>query len=554
MLKTAVRLWLCAIVFLTVNAYGQTDPTPHRRLTAKEKLIPNHVKLELVYKEALVTEYNQYGRVRSYNVSQPYVRVNDAKPVEIGKHAEFLRSFFSRCNDADEQIDLMNQEMRKAKGFFWGGTGAGVGLAFTGLGLSVGSSSNSKTNLGVFAGFFAAGVGAIVTGMVLAHSHANKADEHLRLSVDIYNTRCYKPLPADTAHPAVVQTPAKTEAPATPSPRKIYNDTALFNLLRNDPSHSGLFGITLSPANICASSLNLNASAGLGIFYTYQSKFGINLSYQRAYLDDLAGSSRDNPPSGDVDSYGIPASYSKSSMFEIQTKTSIFSWEKEGDYNLKLGNTRIGGLHAEVYGHTRGIVTHAITLRLGYQFDNRLVEDNANGGIFYTTSTPVYTYHYAGQEYPLTPTNISTSSTMIKSGVITGGLGYSTFRDMKIELLDDTYTGRRLIESQSDFFIDALYAQSLTVEDMLYYYALMGYSGESIHLPQRLDLSPTPVTKVGFRFGLQQTTMYKPHFGLKVALEAGMRPGPKTVSSQDPFYLQLTWGLIFGGRSGNTQE
>ena len=185
MIKT-VRLLLGVLLFLSVHAYGQTDPTSHRKPNAKEKLIPNRVKLELVYREALVTQYNNYGGSTTYSVFQPYVRVNDAKPVEIGRHAEFLRSFFSRCSDADEQIDLMNSEMRKAKGFFWGGTGAGIGLAFTGLGLSVGNGANSKPNLGVFAGFFAAGVAAITTGVILAHKHATRSDEHLRRSVDIY--------------------------------------------------------------------------------------------------------------------------------------------------------------------------------------------------------------------------------------------------------------------------------------------------------------------------------------------------------------------------------
>ena len=552
MLKTTTGILLGILFLLSGHAYGQTDPAPHRKPNAKEKLIPNRVKLELVYREALVTQYNNYGGSTTYSVFQPYVRVNDAKPVEIGKHADFLRSFFSRCSEADEQIDLMNSEIRKARGLFWGGTGAGIGLAFTGLGLSVGNGSNSKTNLGVFAGFFAAGVAAITTGVILAHKHATRSDEHLRRSVDIYMSSCYKPLPADTTHPAVAKNPSEQSTEA--SPRKIYHDSTMFRLIRNDPSHSGLFGITLMPANIRASSLNLGAGAGVSAFYTFDSKFGISVSYQRAYVDGLGATSGHSIPTGDADSWGIPANYSKSSTLDIQTKTSIFSWEKEGYYNLKLGNTRIGNLRGEVYGHTRGIVTHALTLRLGYQFDNRFAEDDANGGILYATSTPTYTYHYAGQDYPLPPTNIATSSAMIKSGIITGGLGYSTFRDMKIELLDDTYTGRREIKTQTDFFIDALYAQSMTVGDMIYYSALQGMTGEYIHLPQRLNLAPTPLSKVGARIGLQSLSMYTPHFGLRTEIEAGMWPGPKTANSQDPFYLQLTWGLIFGGRSSGSSQ
>ena len=554
-MRTVTSLTLAILVILSFHAHGQTDPTWKKKpLTAQQKLIPNKVKLELVYREALVTQYNNNGGSTTYNVFQPYVRVNDAKPVEIGKHAEFLRSFFTRCNEADEQIDLMNQEIRKAKGFFLGGTGAGIGLAFTGLGLSVGNGASSKPNFAVFGGFFAAGVATMVTGVFLAHSHATKADEHLRRSVDLYNSRCYKPLPADTTHPTEVSlSPAPAPAVAV-SPRRLYQDTMVYRLIRNEPSHSGLFGVTLMPANILVSYLNIGVSAGIGAFYTYESKFGVSVNYQRAYVDDIAGSSRDNIPGGDAESYGIPANYSKSSLLDIQTKMAVFSWEKEGDYNLKLGNTKIGGVHADVIGHTRGMITHAVTLRLGYQADNRLTEDDQNGGIYYATSTPAYTYHYAGQEYPLTPTNIATSSTMVKSGVITAGIGYSTFRDMKIELLDDTYSGRREVKTQTDVFVDALYAQSMTVEDMIYYTALQPMTGEYMHMPQRLDLGPTPVNKVGARFGLQTISMYSPHFGWKTMLEVGVRPGPKTATSQDPFYLQVTWGLIFGGRSSHQQD
>ena len=124
----------------------------------------------------------------------------------------------------------------------------------------------------------------------------------------------------------------------------------VYRLIRNEPSHSGLFGVTLMPANILVSYLNIGVSAGIGAFYTYESKFGVSVNYQRAYVDDIAGSSRDNIPGGDAESYGIPANYSKSSLLDIQTKMAVFSWEKEGDYNLKLGNTKVGGVHADVIG------------------------------------------------------------------------------------------------------------------------------------------------------------------------------------------------------------
>ena len=540
-MRTYIQLLIGIFMLFAVHAQAQTDSTHKKKpITNHLKIPPNSTKLELVYKEALITQYNtNTGASRSYNVFTPYVRVNDAKPVEIGKHAEFLRSFFSRCSEADEQIDLMNQQSRRAKLDFLAGIGAGAVIAFSGM-----IPKSDGTLPGATSFFTHFGIGAVVmgTGAYFAHMHAKKADEHLRLSVDIYNSRCFKPLPADTNSPATAANTPQQEKPVVPSAPKLYRDTTLYSLLRNDPSHSGMFGLLLVPISINGSYLNLNASGGLGFFYTYESMFGISATYQRAYIDDVAGNDKDNIPAGTADSWGIPANYHKSSNLDIRTKLTAVSWEKEGTYNLHLANTRNG----EVVGETKGTIFHAITARLGYQLDNRLIESSTQG-INFVNSTPVYNYNYEGQTYPLTPTDLQTSSTMVKSGIVAAGIGYSTFRDIKIELHDDTYHGRREERSQSDLYFDVLYAQSIKVEDMIYYYSEEQTPGAG-HLPQRLDVSKTPVNKLGFRVGTETIACNQPHFGWKVLIEAGMRPGPQTIDKQEPFYLLLTIGMAFGGR------
>ena len=237
---------------------------------------------------------------------------------------------------------------------------------------------------------------------------------------------------------------------------KLYSDTTEYRLIRNEPEHSGLFGVNLIPLVVGVSPLNVNFSGGVGAFYTYESKLGLSATYQRAYVDDLAGQSRDDIPMGDEESRGIPAGYSKSSLLDLQAKITAVSWVKEGGYGLKLGTTKIAGRSAEVIGHARGMVMRAITTRLGYQVDHRLVEE-PNSGIAYVNSTPVYNYNWQGKVYPLTPNNLVTSSTMVNAGIITAGLGYSAFRDMKIDLQDDTYTGKREEKEQTDVFVDVLY-------------------------------------------------------------------------------------------------
>jgi hypothetical protein len=548
MTRTAQRLLTGVLLVLAVHTHAQTDTT-HRKKPAiarPKPPIPNSTKLELVYREALVTHYNTNGGSSSYNVFVPYVRVNDAKPVEIGKHAEFLRQFFSRCNDADAQIDLMNQQLRRAKLDFWLGVGVGGTVFFSGLPAAANSSGSGST---AFFTHAAVGAAIITGGAWLAHWHAKRADEHLRLSVDLYNSRCFKPLPSDTAkwHRADTSKPA-SHNPVAASPMKLYQDTTLSKLLRNDPSHSGLFGLTVMPLLVDVYPLNLNARAGIGAFYTYESKFGVSVSYQQAYVDDLTGHHKDIPVG--VDNFGDAAGYKKMTLLDLQTKMTTIAWEKEGYYHLHLGNTRIGGVRAEAIGRVKGTILRAITTRLGYQIDNRVVQSD-NNGIAFATNTPAYNYHAAdGSVGPLTPTNLITSGAMLHSGIITAGVGYSTFRDIKIQLLDDTYTGRRQEESQSDIYVDVLYAQSQKLGDMIYYLSVPDNYG---HMPQRLDLSATPMKKIGWRLGFQTVSMWRPHFGIKTFAEIGMRPGPQTLVNEEKVYGLLGFALIFGGRITSAQ-
>lgn len=532
---------LAVLLAFCLHTNAQTEPTHHRKpLTARQKLIPNTIKLELVYKGALVTQYNNNGGSRSYNVFVPFVRINDAKPVEIDKHGDFLRQYFTKCNEADQQLDDLNAELHKASLFYWGGLGLGAGIMGFGLAKTV---QNSGNGAAVFFTSFGIAAATMATGVFMAYKHVQKADEHLRLSVDIYNSRCYKPSPSDTARP-------DANAPVKPSPIKIYRDTTLFQLIRNEPAHSGMFGISLDPVMADIYGLNLGFSGGISAFYTYESLVGCSVSYQRAYLDDLKGNSRSSVPGGDAESFGIPANYSKSSLLEFLVKLTTFSWQKESGYQLHLGRTRMGRMPAEVVGNTKGQIFRAITVRMGYQSDNRLIESES--GLKYVNTTPEYTYNYQGQQYPLPPTNLSTSSTMVKSGVIVAGVGLTTFRDLKINLLDDTYTGRREQKSQWDLYADALYAQSLAVEDMIYYHAIEPVTGEYMHLPQRLNLSNTPVNKLGFRVGVQAINMLNAFFGLKTLLEVGKRSGPQSTDKNDSFYFKMGFGLVFGGRISNT--
>lgn len=510
----------------------------------KPKKVYNNTSLELVYKSALVNEYNySTGGGRSFFVEVPYVRINGARPVYIDRRADLLRTYYTRCSVADLHLDEMNKQVRRAKTQFWIGAGAGVITAMSGvfaMAKSDRSSSVFWTRVGI-------GSGLMLTGGILGNYHMRKADKHLRLSVDEYTAQCYKPQTPDTSAPVNHSKPVVQE----PSPKKYHQESVGYEQERNDPGNSGLVGVTIDPVLLDIHAMNMSARGGGSLFYTYKSLFNVTGSFNMAYVDNLGGNYGSKEPYGDVETYGIPSDYKRSWEAGVQSKISVLSWIKESKYHLRLGRGKIGRMNATVVGRLSGLVSHALTARLGYQIDQRVVE--SENGLQFQTNTAPYEYHYNDQVYSLSADNIATSSAIQKSGIITVGVAYSTFRDMKINLDDDEYTGRREEKAQTDFFIDVLYAHSLQLQDMTYYHALYPYTGEYKHLPQSLDISSSPVKKIGARIGYQSLVMYKPHYGLKTMLELGIRPGIAAPNKGESLYLKFGFGFVFGGRLGSNQ-
>jgi hypothetical protein len=193
----------------------------------------------------------------------------------------------------------------------------------------------------------------------------------------------------------------KSRRPVPPSDGNSVN----YELVRNEPANSGLFGLVVVPVIVDANKLNLNVAGGLELFYTYKSRFNVTAGYRFSYLDNPSGQGQDGEPYGTYDTYGTPLEYKKASRFEIITKTTILSWEKETGYHITLGSA---GYRTVAVGRVEGTVLKALTARLGYQVDNRIIE--SKDGIAFNTSTPVYNYHFENEVYPLERTNLATSS------------------------------------------------------------------------------------------------------------------------------------------------
>jgi hypothetical protein len=316
--------------------------------------------------------------------------------------------------------------------------------------------------------------------------------------------------------------------------------TINYELERNEPTKSGLFGLVVNPVYVDGYKLNISVGGGLGFFYTMDSRLRISGGFQYAYLDNITNGGHSG---GEWESYGLAVNSKNASSVNIMANSTILSWEKERNYHIVLGSA---GYRTVAVTRVRGNVMRALTTRVGYQVDNRLIQSK-NGNLF-KTNTPEFVYHYEGNTYSLTPTNLGASSTMMKSNIVVVGIGYTTFRDIKITVDGERYNGRREEKSQNDLFFDVLFAHKLNLQDMIYYHSLNNVTDESKHLPQRFDLSATALNKTGFRIGYQAINMYQSHFGTKILLEGGLRPGPKNEQKDTNLYGQLTIGIIFGGR------
>jgi hypothetical protein len=286
----------------------------------------------------------------------------------------------------------------------------------------------------------------------------------------------------------------------------------------------------------------MNMSVGFEGYYTYKSLFGINLLGYMPYLDAIKNRTDQKPFGWEV--YGVPTKYQRMLRAELQTKLSILTWEKETSYGIAVpsGIPGVAGI-----GSVKGKKLKAITARLGYHFENKVIEND--NGIPFATTTPTYTYYSEAfpEGYPLTltETSLRSSNAMMRSHIIAAGIGLSAFRDMEVWLVkqkkSDASAGQR------DFYVDLLYAASLSLQDIVYYQRLP--EGNDANMPQRLNLDATPMKKIGFRVGYEALNMLWPRFGTRFGLEAGMRPGPKMATSEDNAYFRLRIGIVIGARA-----
>lgn len=323
-------------------------------------------------------------------------------------------------------------------------------------------------------------------------------------------------------------------------------NTIQYTPIRNEPARSGIFGVILSPILVDASRQNVSlAACSVDFFYTYRSQLRISGGYSFTYLSSISGKNHKGEPYSPVESYGVAVEPKRSTRYELMVSPTISSWQAEDDYHIILGRYNYNTIAVT---RIRANVLRSITARLGIMADEQFVESEK--GLPFQSNTPVYEYIYKGATYPLRPDNLDKSNSMLRSNAIVFGIGYTTFRDIKLSINDDRYRGRRQEKSQTDLFLDLLYAHRIELQDVTYYHSLQYPTNNAVsgHLPQRLDMTATPLSKFGFRLGYQFLNLYKPWFGTQFRFELGARPGFKDLGISNRLYGRFSWGLIFGGR------
>jgi hypothetical protein len=496
----------------------------------------NTSKLELVYKRLNINEFNANGTTRSSFIDYPYLIVNDAKPVEVDKRGNLMRRYYTKAPLSNEQIDLMIQQKRYGRAVLLTGLIGGGTYAMSGVFANADFGDHSK-----FYTRTIIGSAAILAAGYLWTVYGRRADRHLRSSVDIYNQKYYTPI-IDSTAPVVKNYIIDSTGPTD---KKYYKERLTYQQERNDPKNTSIWGVAITLASIEGSSMNSNMTGGAGLFYTYKSVVGISADYYIGYFDLITGSNKNNKPNRALDetSYGIPVNYQKPSLLDLQAKISIYSWDAAGFYDAYLGHERVHGRRVNKVGRIRTTNRKAITGRVGYMVDNRVLE--SSNGIGFVTNTTPYSYVYNGEPYTVYPDHLATSAAMLRSGIINVGVALSTFSDFKANLSEVRKKGREEQTSQTDIYIDLLYAQSQNLQDIVYYH--MPNNTDEV-IPQRIDISGTPLNKAGVRIGYSGKTLNR-FFGWKYGVEAGIRPGLKTTESTGNAYVKLTIGVIFGGRT-----
>ncbi len=527
------KICLFAILFwgITLPLYCQKTDAPK---TATDRV-------ELMYRNVTHTTDYSNGRTRTSFLSYPFIRVNGGDLQEV--HKVNLTQPFKQCPSARKEWTAFNKTRKKPMKTIL----VSVGIAgVTGIGSLVAvASQEGKSGPGQKIALSVGTVGLFgvpIFGAVKARKQKKAADRHLENAILFYNERCYvQPLidnvpskeKQDTSTQGIkTQNPSLVNSNKTSSGIGTYEEPPLeYNMIRNDPEHTRWWTVSISPLDFDIQNNRLpSIHAGLAGEYLHGSKFGIKSSISLAYADNF-GYSGISGYHGDPEKWKpldggkfASADYKRGLNFDVIASYEIKGNTKEKEDEVELGVEKMYGNGVYTVGKLKSNQRISWSGRIGgYLLRSVLQDESELLNVYFDDTSGI----------------LGAAAVMHRQAGLSLGIARRHVNDLKIDMLDSRFKGKKGGNSISELYGDLLFAPYLKLSDVTVY----GYTGPD-ELPI-YTLDATPLRRIGFRFGYRMTRLNK-KTGKSLYLEAGIRPGLTKESS----YGRLGGAFLFGGRPG----
>lgn len=309
------------------------------------------------------------------------------------------------------------------------------------------------------------------------------------------------------------------------------NGAYKYTLIRNNPEEPKNLGISVFPFTLDYNDINFNMGFQAQLSYMYKTKASIELNYSLAYVDRMNEDFNKNSEHG----YSIDGT-SGAKKFEVlshiflkKTLKDVFetphvkfaySGSTRIDYRVKIPAKRLD----------------LIGLRLGFISGSGYIQ-NTNGSISFQG------YHVNDPSKTLKQFSGSGYSTMMNYKTVVLGLSYTKISDLIINI--EGYGEKKLLV-ETEWYLDLLYAPSITYADMTIPDSYNGSSG-SFYDYQRYNVNDnTKKSKIGARLGWKNTPLTK-FSAFYYGIELGLLPGPD-IGFGNNFNLGAKVGLKFSAK------
>jgi hypothetical protein len=532
---------LCLLFALTYSQYTTaqvqgptTDSTKKAGITRSLKG-KNTAKVEMIYKRYEVTHTNtRTGSSYTSTVDVPFVHINNLKPVRLDKRATVLEPYMRYCSQSMEQIRQGQEDIRKGRRYGLLMYAVGPVIAFSSLATVTG-----EKNPGVLTyTLLGTGAGTMFTGLFLKAKHFNRAQQHYEDAINIYNAKCYVGN-KDSTKPT-----ASASSGEQPSPKgyfkkgedPFHHDTVKAFFIESDPMDYTAYGAVLSPFYIERSGLNSHVGYYLKGFATLHSNLNFSAEYSKAYGDNLAGEATGKGIGPWVNSGYVgpePGALKKANSLNLLAAVHLIKREKDFDYTVKMSRGKFGKVLENNPGGKIGKQMKSMSLRVGFMTRNQVEEKKDDSNEFAGETYNLNDYQNKFTGWPV----------MMKSSIATVGIALNKINDIAVTMKDGKLIG---YSGETNTYLDFMYAVKTSFKDNAYY--TNDDNTGALVATQIIPMGQTPVSKIGFRLGIEQTLFRIKHIGMSSAMEIGVAPGPQEASMLNRGYVRGKVGIVFANR------